>query len=280
MQPKTIAVSLNDTENLVHLLPTCAALAARHDAHVIGVYIIPSVEVYAAFGGISMAEVVDVQRNSFLAMAKKVKEQFEHSMKLNSLSGEWRQLDATGSSVSHEFIQQSRIADVSIIAQVDTDTYNGVEAGFAESIVMDAGRPVLIVPRGKTFEAIGNKVVIGWNGSKEASRACFDALPLLSDQCEVNLVWVDPQMQRPESGSLPGSELGTSLARHGIKITAEPMPTANADAGAALLARVADVGADLLVMGAYGHSRMREFVFGGATEHVLKKMNSPVFMSH
>jgi nucleotide-binding universal stress UspA family protein len=280
MSVKTIAISLNDTENLDHLLPTCAAFAARHDAHVNGVYIIPSVEVYAAFGGIAMAEVVDVQRKSFLSMAKKVKEKFDRTMKLNSLSAEWRQLDALGSSISHEFIQQCRTADLAMIAQEDPNANNGVEAGFVGSIVMDSGKPVLIIPRGHSFDAIGGKVVFGWNGSKEAARACFDALPLLSDKSEVNLVWVDPQKQHGEAGSLPGAELGATLARHGVKVTAEPMPSADADAGRALLNRVSDSGADLLVMGAYGHSRMREFVFGGATEHVLNNMKVPVLTSH
>jgi len=280
MATKTIVVSLNDTENLDHLLPTCAALAARHEAHVIGVYIIPSVEVYATFGGIAMAEVIDAQRKNFLSMARKVKEKFDRSMKLNSLSAEWRQLDALGSSISNEFIRQSRIADLAVVAQVNPDIYNGVEAGFAESIVMDSGRPVLIVPRGKTFDAIGDKVVIGWNGSKEAARACFAALPLVSANSDVTLVWVDPQKQPSEAGNLPGSELATSLARHGVKVNTEPMPTASSDAGIALLTRVGDFGADLLVMGAYGHSRMREFVFGGATEHILNKMTVPVLMSH
>ena len=280
MNPKTFVVSLNDTDNLDHLLTTCSSLAEHHGAHVIGVYIIPSVEVYAVYGGIAMADVVDAQRRRYQAMSKDVREKFEHRMGLSSVSHEWRELDAMSSSIGREFAQQCRFADLGVIAQVDSNESCGVEPSFAEYVVMEAGRPVLLVPRGKSFETIGNKVLMGWNGSKEAARACFDALPLLSADSDIDIVWVDPQKERALAGNVPGAELATTLARHDLKITAEPMPTSDTDAGRALLTHVGDVGADLLVMGAYGHSRVREFVFGGATEHVLNNMTVPVLMSH
>lgn len=280
MNPKTFVVNLNDTDNLDHLLGTCSSLAVRHGAHVTGVYIIPSVEVYAVYGGIAMADVVDAQRLRYQAMSKDVRKKFEHIMGLNSLSHEWRELDAMSSSIGREFAQQCRFADLGVIAQVDSNESCGVEPSFAEYVVMEAGRPVLLVPRGKSFETIGNKVLMGWNGSKEAARACFDALPLLSADSDIDIIWVDPQKQRTQAGNVPGAELATTLARHDLKITAEPMPTSDTDAGNALLTHAGDVGADLLVMGAYGHSRVREFIFGGATEHVLNNMTVPVLMSH
>ncbi|MEM9472856.1 MAG: universal stress protein [Pseudomonadota bacterium] len=280
MNPRTLVVSLNDTDNLDHLLTTCSHFAARNEAHVIGVYIIPSVEVYAVYGGIAMADVVDAQRKRYQKMGKKVRDKFERVMFVNGLSHEWRELDAISSSIGREFVQQCRFADLAVIAQVEANQNCGVEPSFAEYVVMEAGRPVLLVPRGKPFETMGGKVLMGWNGAKEAARACFDALPLLPADSEVSVVWVDPQKQRSLAGNLPGAELAATFARHNINVTAEPMPTADSDAGQALLARVEDIGADMLVMGAYGHSRVREFVFGGATEHVLNNMTVPVLMSH
>ncbi len=280
MNPRTFVVNLNDTDNLDHLLTTCSHFAVRNEAYVIGVYIIPSVEVYAVYGGIAMADVVDAQRKRYQKMGKKVREKFERVMSVNGLSHEWRELDAISSSIGREFVQQCRFADLAVIAQVEASESCGVEPSFAEYVVMEAGRPVLLVPRGRPFETIGGKVLMGWNGAKEAARACFDALPLLPEDSEVSVVWVDPQKQRSLAGNLPGAELAATFARHNINVTAEPMPTADSDAGRALLARVEDIGADLLVMGAYGHSRVREFVFGGATEHVLNNMTVPVLMSH
>lgn len=280
MTVKTIALSLNDIDNLDHLLPTAAAIANANDAHLSGVYVIPSVEVYAAYAGMAMADVVDTQRKRYLEMAKSVQEKFAHILDINGLQGEFHQLDAINMTVSREFCEAARVADLAVIAQVDRDTYCGVEAEFAENVVLGVGRPVLIVPRGRSFDGLGKKVVMGWNGAREAARACFDALALVGKDAEVSLVWVDPQKARAEAGNAPGTEMASALARHGLKVSAEPMPTSDENAGEALLTKASDMGADLLVMGAYGHSRVREFVFGGASETVIKSAKLPVLMSH
>jgi nucleotide-binding universal stress UspA family protein len=140
---------------------------------------------------------------------------------------------------------------------------------------------VLIIPKQGHFaprgEGIAEKAIVGINGTKESSRAMFDALPLLRLVKETR---VDPYRQSREAGEVPGAEEAAVLSRHGIKVVAEPMMTDGRNAGEALLMRANDLGADLLVMGAYAHSRMREFVFGGATRHVLDHMKIPVLMSH
>ena len=280
MTIKTIAVSLNDIENLDHLLPAAAAMANAHGAHLSGVYVIPSVEVYAAYAGMAMADIVDTQRKRYIEMASKVREKFSHALDANGLQGEWHQLDAINMSVSREFCEAARVADLAIIAQVDNDTYCGVEAEFAGNVVLGVGRPVLIVPRGKSFDAVGKKVVMGWNATREAARAVFDAVPVLPTGADITLVWADPQKVRDEAGDMPGTEMASALSRHGFSVSAEPMPTAGDNPGEALLTKAMDAGADLLVMGAYGHSRVREFVFGGASEAVLKNAKLPVLMSH
>ena len=149
---------------------------------------------------------------------------------------------------------------------------------------MESGRPVLIIPRTGHFAPLGEgiveKAVVGINGTRESARAMFEALPLLKRVKETRLVWVDPYRQSGEAGEVPGAEEAAVLSRHGLKAVAEPMMTDGRNAGEALLMRANDLGADLLVMGAYAHSRMREFVFGGATRHVLEHMTIPVLMSH
>jgi nucleotide-binding universal stress UspA family protein len=280
MTIKTIAVSLNDVDNLDHLLPTAVAMAVAHDAHLSGVYVIPSVEVYAAYSGMAMAEVVDTQRKRYLEMSDGVRGKFARALDANGLQGEFHQLDAISVTIAREFCEAARVADVAVIAQVDSENHGGVEGEFAGTVAMDLGRPVVIVPRGRSFDPVGSKVVIGWNGTREAARACFDALPMLQAGADITLVWVDPQKNAREAGNVPGTEMASALARHGFKVTAEPMPTANGDAGEALLTKANDIGADLLVMGAYGHSRLRQFVFGGASETVLSGAPLPVLMSH
>jgi nucleotide-binding universal stress UspA family protein len=167
-----------------------------------------------------------------------------------------------------------------IASQVNAESNTGVELDFVERVIMGSGRPVLLVPYALDFAGCGRRALIAWNGTRESARAAFDAVPLLKSAESVTISWVDPQKALDTPGSLPGAELANALARHGIKATAEGFPTAGLTAGEALKTRLADLGADLLVMGAYGHTRVREFVFGGATRFILETMPVPVLMSH
>jgi nucleotide-binding universal stress UspA family protein len=145
---------------------------------------------------------------------------------------------------------------------------------------MGVGRPVLVLPY-KGADALDlSEIVIGWNGHREASRAAFDAVPLLRLAGKVSVVYVDPQKDPDQRSAVPGADLAEALARHGVKAVAEGLTTEGIEAGQALLRRANDSGAGLVVMGAYGHSRLREFVFGGATSHVLGHLDRPVLMSH
>jgi len=145
-------------------------------------------------------------------------------------------------------------------------------------LALGVGRPVLIVPRYGTFETVGERVLVAWNGSREATRAVHDALPLLKLASSVTVLSIDPEHDTGDR--IPGADIALHLARHGV--AAEGMSTVGLDisVGDLLLSRAADLGADLIVMGAYGHSRVRELVLGGATRHILQHMTVPVLMSH
>ena len=170
--------------------------------------------------------------------------------------------------------------DLVVVSQVDREGDSGIEADFAERVVMESGRPVLVVPLYGAFSECGRRAMVAWNGRREAARAAFDAVPLLQACEAVRVTWLDPQDALDVPGSLPGAELATALSRHGIDVTAEALPTAGIGVGEALLSHASDLGADLLVMGAYGHSRTREYVFGGATRTIFDSMTVPVLMSH
>jgi len=279
MKPGTILISLNDIHNLEGFLETSCNYAAQYDAHLIGVFVIPAMRIYPVYDGIAMADIVDGQYQRCKEKAELVRQQFEAALKKNLISGEWRELTSVQPYIADDFIEQARACDLVMIPQVDRNTDCGVEQEFADRIIMEAGRPVLLIPRGKTFKTVGEKVLIGWNRSQESARASFDSLPLLSPESDVNLVWVNPQRESALAGKVPGAELAKTFAHHDIKVTAEVLPTANLNPGAALIEHAVDLGADLLVMGAYGHSRMRELIFGGATRHVLDNMTVPILMS-
>jgi len=154
----------------------------------------------------------------------------------------------------------------------------GELAFLPEELALGVGRPVLVVPRYGTFETVGQRVLIAWNGSREATRAVNDAIPILKMATKVTVLSVDPEGEPDRR--LPGADLALHLARHGIAAEAESTQALDIGVGDVLLSRAADLGADLIVMGAYGHSRLREMMLGGATRHLLQHMTVPVLMSH
>ena len=280
MSIKTILVCLNEVERVKVLLDLASAIAAKHDAHVTGLYVIPAVRVYAASDLQLTAQVFEGQRTFFKERAEKVKAAFEAMASRQRIQAEWQLVESPSPLVADPAAERALQADLVIVSQIDPDSEAGVELDFVERMIMGTGRPLLVVPREGTFGDVGRRVVIGWNATREASRAAFDAVPLLKEAEAVHVTWVDPQKSLEENGALPGAELAQALSRHGISAIAEGYPTSGLTSGEALLNRVSDVGADLLVMGAYGHSRLRELVLGGATRFVLQSMTVPVLMSH
>ena len=124
------------------------------------------------------------------------------------------------------------------------------------------------------------RVVLAWKPAREASRALHDALPLLAQGSEIDVLMIDPQVAEGRHGEQPGADIAAHLARHGFRVNVESMPNEGLSDGENLLRHVQDVGADLLVMGGYGHARWREIVLGGATQVVLEGARSPVLLSH
>ena len=205
---------------------------------------------------------------------------FEKVSENAGISFEWRKVDAQSPDIATTVIEHGRQADIIVASQYNEDGNLGLDEDFCERVVLEAGRPVLLLPYRGEFKTIGENVIVGWNATREAARATFEAMPILEKSGSTRLIWVDPQNEAGKAGNLPGSEMATSLARHGIKAVAEAMPTGGLSVGNALLNRASDLGADLIVIGAYGHSRLREFVFGGATRTMLSDMTVPVLITH
>jgi len=177
--------------------------------------------------------------------------------------------------------QQSRYADLVIVGQADRDDpgAGALMQDLPEYLVLNCVRPVLVVPFAATTAAIGECVLVAWDGSSEAARAITGALPILRMASRVAILMVDPIVGINEHREEPGADMALYLARHGVKV--EVLSQAgDGDIGAVLLATADIVHADLLVMGAYGHPRFREILLGGATRTVLIKMRIPVLMSH
>lgn len=280
MTYKTILVSLNEVGRLGELTAAAASLGRACGAHVSGLYVIPAVQVYPSVGFEAAPQVFEGNRTFFKDNAERVKQDFEEAMTKEGLPHDFHQIDARTPVIGDEVIAFGRSADLIMLSATNPEEITGVERDFIEQVVMSAGRPVIVLPFNGNAAISTKEIVLGWDGGREAARAAFDALPLLKLAGKVRVVRVDPQKDPNLRGSVPGADLAESLARHGVKAEAQGFPTEGQDEGQALIRCADDCGAGLIVMGAYGHSRLAEFIFGGATRFVLTRMTRPVLMSH
>jgi nucleotide-binding universal stress UspA family protein len=280
MTYKTLLVSLNEIERLDAVLGLTASLAADQRAHVIGLYVIPAPAVYPAVGPYVVPEVFDGLTRYFEEQSKNARSKFDALLKGSKLSGQWLEVKALAPILSETVSEVGRIADLVVVSEVNRDGKNGVELDFVENVILGTGRPVLILPRKAALAFDPGIIVCGYNGSKEAARAVHDAVPLLKKASDVRLLWVDPATEAASSGIEPGADMAESLKRHGIKARAEAVESGGANPAETVMAKARELGAGIIVLGAYGHSRIREFVLGGATRHALSTMTVPLLMSH
>lgn len=204
---------------------------------------------------------------------------FDRRVNAEGLSAEWRSFDNASGDSAISGIESARAADLVIAQQNDPDASARMTADV-EALIFQSGRPVLLLPyaydpRGTPFR----KVLLAWNGSKEAARAAFDALPLMKEANEVEVLTVDPRDTLQQDASMAGMAIAASLARHGLNVTIRVEHSAGLSHGDVIANHLADSGADLLVMGAFGRSRVSEFVFGGVTRTMLQSMLTPTFMA-
>ena len=280
MTYKTILVSLNEVNRVAETTTAAVSVARQTGAHVSGLYVIPAVQVYPSVGFEAAPQVFEGNRSYFKDNAARVKQSFEETMRREGLSYDFHQIDARTPVIADEVISAGRCADAVIVSATNPDEITGVERDFVEQVVMGVGRPVIVLPFKGDAKVSTEEIVVGWDGGREAARAAFDALPLMKKAGKVRIVRVDPQKDPSLRGSVAGADLAEALARHGVKAETQGFPTDGMDEGQALMRCADDCGAGLIVMGAYGHSRLTEFIFGGATRFVLTRMTRPVLMSH
>jgi nucleotide-binding universal stress UspA family protein len=281
MSYKDLLVGLDSDASARERIEIAAALAERFAAHLVGLYPLPMPEAPRHFGYYDPALLnpfFEELRARARDAADKTREVFEHIASLHGVSAEWREIPegADADPAVH-----ARYADLAILGQLDPDSGEpDMIRPRPEQVALASGRPILVVPYAGNFPNLGRRVVIGWNASREAARAVNDAMPLLTAAEIVSILTIDPREGPRAHGELPGADISLHLARHGVKAEIERTVSADLPVGEALLSRAADLGADLLVMGAYGHSRARELLLGGATRSLLRSMTLPVLMSH
>jgi nucleotide-binding universal stress UspA family protein len=177
-----------------------------------------------------------------------------------------------------ELVWRARMADLVVIGQPTPDGSAG-DYSIPADVVIAAGVPVLIVPAQGSFADAGRRALVAWKHARETTRALRDALPLLAKAEQVTVLNIEPEHE-PKTLALEQAGVKTMLQRHGIRATVEVAEARGRDVHELLLAKASEIGADLLVMGAYGRSRFREMLTGGVTHGIMSNMTLPVLMSH
>jgi nucleotide-binding universal stress UspA family protein len=280
MSCKTILVYLNDTARAERLLGAATALARTHKAHLIGLAVVPPFVVTPAFESGGGSPTIDDHRIAYMADIAKLKLMFNDAGRREELSCEWQEADAQFGTTAAVVLEYARSADLVVISQDNASWSYSTFLEASDRIVMEAGRPVLIVPNSGRAVMPAKRVLIAWNGRREAARAAFDAIHLLPHGAAVTVLWVATSSDPVIAGEAPGVDMCTTLARHGFKCEAASAQAPHGDAAEAILREASARGADLIVMGAYGHSRFREFILGGASRDILARMDRPILMSH
>lgn len=281
MRLKDILVHLDTTEQGKLRLRLAADLARRHEAHLTGLFtldiMMPIIAAPEAGGAAVLADLLQSMRQDGLAEAAGVEAAFHERLRLDGLAGEWRLVEGMA---PEQLALHARYADLSVLGQGDPEGSDPAARALIEAALFASGRPVLVLPHAGRFDTLGRTALIGWNASREAARAVNDALPLLARAESATVLAVNPHGGLGGHGEEPGADIALHLARHGIKVQVEHTVSPEVSDGDILLNRAAELSADLLVIGGYGHSRLREMALGGVTRSLLRQMTVPVLMSH
>jgi nucleotide-binding universal stress UspA family protein len=274
---KDLVVSLGGGATPEAAASYAISMAKAYDAHVVGVaFVFEPVIPGSLLGGIP-TDLIEVQREENAKAAEAAVAAFQAAASSAGVSAETRTLDASIAGASDLFGRIARRFDIAVVGQAPRE--QGVsEELLIEGALFGSGRPVIVVPRTQTQSIALDKAMICWDGSRPAARAIADAIPLLERSKTIEIVVVTGE--RDKSGEITGTNMKRHLARHGINVEIKRIPAGQVDAQTAILTHAANSGADFIVMGGYGHSRLREFILGGVTRSILKSMPVPVLMSH
>ena len=276
MTYKTILVHLNDSRRAERVLEPAAQLAARFNSHLIGFHAYSAVPASpipmasSALGSIVAAE----RRNS-----EAIADAFKRMTSGKPYVAEWQLQKVAHVDLAGVVMERGRAVDLIVAGQTDPEWDLSPLMDFPERLALECGRPVLIIPYAGRYSTVGRRVVIAWKRSREAARAVFDALPFLREAQAVHILEIKERGD-DDTALAPDTSIAAALGRHGIKPELRTSIASDISVGDEILSRAADLDADLLVMGAYGHARFRELVFGGVTRHIARHMTLPTLLSH
>jgi nucleotide-binding universal stress UspA family protein len=274
---KDIVVNLTGGQPQDFAADYAISLAAGFGAHIAGVaFIYEPVVPGSVLGGLP-TDLIEAQRSRNTAAANESIARFESTAKAATVSAEARTVDASLAGAPDLFGRIARRYDIAVVGQARHEQ-GASEELMIEGALFGSGRPLIVVPHTHKQGLKLNRIIVCWDGSRPAARAIADSLPFLQRAKSIDIVVVTGE--RDKSGEITGTNMRRHLARHGITVEIKHFTRGAAGVQNTILAHAADTGADFMVLGGYGHSRLREFILGGVTRSILKSMTLPVLMSH
>jgi nucleotide-binding universal stress UspA family protein len=277
MPVKDLLVHVDTTRACAKRLGASFDLARRHSAHVTGLYVREQFRIPTYAEVHLPAELMEAQQEAGRKQARDAEAEFLAAAEKAKVPVEWQCIKGEPIQVLDSFARQM---DLTVVGQMEEHEPQWLSPPVADRLALEAGGPLLIIPDTGDVDVTFGRILLAWDGSREASRAVRDALPFLTQAEEVKITTVDSGEDEPGAADQTPVDIGAHLDRHGVRSTTLEVRGADRDAGELLLAAAGDMGASLIVMGAYGHSRFRELVLGGATRYLIYNSTVPVLMSH
>lgn len=279
MSYRVILVHIDGAPRARLRLDVALRLAQAHTAQLVGVYLVPGLDLMSFPDAMIPPEVIEKRLEAEKQARDAAEAMFREAAAHASIeSVQWR---APAGDPRQAAVVHARYADLSILGQPARDELDYEFSNrLVNGVLMASGHPVLFVPFVGVGSTIATRVMIGWKDSREAARAVGDAMPFLEKAKQVNAVSVRPKVEERLFDLVAEKELQVYLARHGVNANVKHIVSPDVDAGEMLLSEAADENADLIVIGGYSRSRFAELVWGGVTRTMLKSMTVPVLMSH
>ncbi len=276
---KNLLVHLDSSKASVKRAEAAIAFAAEHGAHLAALAAMPVPTMPSYVEAQIPAAVIEQAQSTLREELAAVGEAFGARAKAAGIGYEFRQA-ITREPMADLVSRHARYADLTILGQADENDPQTGDPEFAGDVILGSGRPIMMVPYIGAMQPPGRRIMVAWDASREAARAVSDALQLLRSAETVQILIVNPRRGARAHGEEPGADIATHLARHGVKVEVKVFDQRDLSVSDVILARMADEGIDLLVLGAYGHTRLREMVLGGVTRDLLRAMTVPLFMAH
>jgi len=255
------------------------SLAAAHDAHLSAIIFALEPTIPPMIMGEVPGSLLESQRERAVENAQAAATAFTEAADRAGVRSEVRVINCTEAAAAPTLAVHGRTTDLIVLGQEEPDDVLAIRELLIEAALFETGRAVLVVPYIGVQATALSHVMVAWDGRREASRAASEAMPLMEKADDVSVIIVGNDAPSAHGGE-PGADLALHLARHDLEVNIKRIGDAGIDIGNALLSHAADSEANLLVMGGYGHSRFRQFVFGGTTNGILSSMTIPVLMAH